>query len=453
MSRRGPLAWVLLCACASVAIAGIAAASDEAPESDPEQRKSLLAGYGLQAEVEPKLDPVERAELAKIQPLLTSDPAAAMAQLEAITTADSSALLDFTLGNLYLQQDDLDRAAESYRAALGKFPGFLRAHKMLARIHFQAGRYEEAILPLTRVIELGGGDGLTYRLLGYAYNATGQFVSAESAYRYTLMLLPSDLDAKRGLLQSLVKQQKYGEVVALCGELIAANPDRADLLAVQASAYLGLGQPQKAAEDYELMLRMGKATPQVLGALGNIYVNEGLFDLAVRAYAQALDLEPKPPAAEALRRAEALVQRGGQEQARELLARVREIYVEGLEIEDRKKILKLDARIAAADGSGSEGTTLEEVVALDPLDGEALIALGQHYARNQDPARAILYYERAEGIEGVEAEAKVRHAQLLVAERRYAEAVPLLRRAQEVRPREDVARYLEQVERLARARG
>lgn len=36
---------------------------------------------------------------------------------------------------------------------------------------------------------------------------------------------------------------------------------------------------------------------------------------------------------------------------------------------------------------------------------------------------------------------------------RYAEAVPLLKRAQEINPRDDVARYLEQVERIARARG
>jgi hypothetical protein len=33
---------------------------------------------------------------------------------------------------------------------------------------------------------------------------------------------------------------------------------------------------------------------------------------------------------------------------------------------------------------------------------------------------------------------------------RYADALPLLKRAQELRPREDVARYQEQVERMAR---
>jgi hypothetical protein len=67
-----------------------------------------------------------------------------------------------------------------------------------------------------------------------------------------------------------------------------------------------------------------------------------------------------------------------------------------------------------------------------------------------EPDRAIFYYERAASLEAFEANAKIRHAQVLVGQSRYAEALPLLRRAQEVRPRDDIARYLEQVERLSR---
>ena len=90
-------------------------------------------------------------------------------------------------------------------------------------------------------------------------------------------------------------------------------------------------------------------------------------------------------------------------------------------------------------------------MALDPLDGEALMLLGRHYAQANAPEKAIFYYERAEGIEAVEADARLRHAQLLVAQSRFQDAVPLLKRAQELKPRDDVGHYLEQVERLARA--
>jgi Flp pilus assembly protein TadD len=121
---------------------------------------------------------------------------------------------------------------------------------------------------------------------------------------------------------------------------------------------------------------------------------------------------------------------------------------------DRRKLLKLEARLSMVDGDSSIETVrvLEEIVKLDPLDGEALMLLGRHYSGQNEPDRAIFYYERAESLDAFEAGAKIRHAQTLVGMGRYAEAVPLLRRAQEIKPHDDVARYLEQVERIAKTR-
>ena len=93
---------------------------------------------------------------------------------------------------------------------------------------------------------------------------------------------------------------------------------------------------------------------------------------------------------------------------------------------------------------------VEEIVALDPLDGEALILLGKHASRNDETERAIFYFERAESLEAFEADAKVAHAQLLVSQSKYDQAVPMLKSAQSIKPRENVQRYLEQVERIAR---
>ena len=93
---------------------------------------------------------------------------------------------------------------------------------------------------------------------------------------------------------------------------------------------------------------------------------------------------------------------------------------------------------------------LEEIVKNNPLDGEALIMLGQHYAAQNQPDRAVFYYERAESIEAFEVNAKIRHAQVLVGMGRYSEAVPLLRRALEIKPNDEVSTYLKQVERIAK---
>jgi len=419
---------------------------------DPTFQREFMGSYGFQAELEPKVTALERQELEKILGLMTTDTQAAMAALEKAATPDASAVFNYTLGNMHFQKDELDEATNCYRTAVAKFPSFRRAWKNLGLIAVRQSRFDDAVKALSRVVELAGTDGLTYGLLGYAYAAQGVATSAESAYRNAVLLQPDVLDWKLGLTQSVLKQRKYGEAVTLCEELIARFPNRAEFWLIQANAYVGLNQPMKAAENYEVVQRMGKATPQSLYTLGDIYANEGLIDLAAKTYRSAIDLDPQQPPARPMRCVEIVAQRGGAAQAKGLADHVRTVMAASLDDADRKKLLKIEARIAVAEGGGADAVrALEEIVSLDPLDGEAILLLARHYTRVNDPDRAIFYYERAEGIGVFEADARLRHAQVLVSQSRFQDAVPLLKRAQELKPREDVGRYLEQVERLARA--
>ncbi|HXV76726.1 MAG TPA: tetratricopeptide repeat protein [Candidatus Polarisedimenticolaceae bacterium] len=437
--------------------------------TDPTFQKEFLGSYGFQAELEPRVTSVEREKMEEILRLMSGgSDTDAIEELERYLAppasntkkkrdpdfdGTTSAIFDFTLGNLYFQREELERAAASYENAIAKFPSFRRAHKNLGLIRVRQGDFDKAVDSLSEVIELGGRDGLTFGLLGYAYSSTGQFVSAETAYRNAVLLQPETLDWKLGLTQSVFKQQKFGEAVTLCEELIETYPERADYWILQANAYIGLGRPLAAAENFEIVQRMGKATVPSLYMLGDIYVNEGLWDLALRAYGLAVAGNPQQPVTQPMQRVEVLAQRGALDQAKALLSEVKRVFGDRIEADDKKKLLKLEARVAVADGEGGASVgVLEEIVAIDPLDGDALILLGQHYAKQQEPERAIFYYERAESIEEFEAEAKVRHAQLLVELSRYEAAVPLLKRAQELEPRDDVANYLEQVERIARSR-
>jgi tetratricopeptide (TPR) repeat protein len=455
--KRLAVGMALLLAAASP-LPAAESATDETSGSlelwkDPRFQGEFLGSFGFNAEIEPKLDEDEREGMREIIPLLDSgDLEAAAAALEKLITPESSAVLDFTLANVYFQEDRLDDAVRDYESALRKFPNFRRAYKNLGLIHVREGRLREALTPLSRVIQLGGGDGLTYGLLGFAYSGTGQYVAAESAYRSALLLQPDVLDWKLGLTQSLLKQGKNAEVVQLTDELLAGYPERADFWLLQANAYIGMEKPLEAAKNFEIVDRLGKSTAASMLTLGDIYVNESLWDLGTRAYHRSLVLDPDQDVDGPIRRVEALAQRDALRQAGELLDAVKETFGDRLGDEERVKLLKLEARIAVAGGEDGEDVVqvLEEIVALDPLDGEALLLLGQHYAREDDPERAIFYYERAAGLDGFEADASVRQAQVLVGQARYKEAVPLLQRAQKLRPRDDVGRYLEQVERIAR---
>jgi tetratricopeptide (TPR) repeat protein len=289
--------------------------------------------------------------------------------------------------------------------------------------------------------------------LGFAYSSVENNLAAESAYRMAILFDPVTVDWKMGLARSLFKQERYGEAVTLCGTLIADYPDRADLWMLQANAYIGLNQPLKAAENYEFVDRLGKSTADSLNMLGDIYINEELFEMAVNCYIRALEKNPQGSIERMMNAARILTARGAIAETKHMLGRIEAVRGDQLETEDRKNILKLRARIVVAEGAGDEeARVLEDIVALDPLDGEALILLGQHSNRAGDAEKAVFYYERAAAIEKYEADAKVRHAQLLVGKGKYEEALPLLRRAQQIKPSDNIQEYLEQVERVAKSR-
>lgn len=423
---------------------------------DPSFQKAFMGSYGMRAEIEPRVTVVEKEVMDKVMKLMAEEggTAKAAALLEKSIKPASSAVFDFTLANVHFQEDRLTNALACYQSAVQKFPSFQRAHKNMALIRIRLVEFEAAIEPLTQCIELGANDGLTYGLLGYAYTMTEQYASAESAYRLAIMLQPKTIDWQLGLCRVLFKQQKYGEAIAMCDGLLKHDPSKADYLLLQANAYLGMKQPMRAAEIYELLDLSGKTPVAALHTLGDIYVNEGHLEQAADAYRRALARDAKPDIGKQLRNVEVLVSRSAYEAGSELLKQV--AARAGAEVGDelRKRMLKLQARLAATRSEAKEeqARILEEIVKLDPLDGEALILLGQYYA-GTNMEKAIFYYERAEGIERCEADARLRHAQVLVKAGKYQEALPFLKRALELKPREDVQRYAEQVERAARRNG
>ena len=119
--------------------------------------------------------------------------------------------------------------------------------------------------------------------------------------------------------------------------------------------------------------------------------------------------------------------------------------------DQRRKLLRLEARQAYLRGDRKTALKAHErLLEEHPLDGDALIALGDIHREACALEEAMMAYERAARISGKEAEALVRQAQVEVERERYAGAVERLEAAQAMDPRPNVARYLEQVRRLVR---
>ena len=443
-----------------------AASPPNTPENNPYEleltiwnhedfRRRFTQSYIAETEIEPPVTEKERETLGQFSDLMSELKTDKAIQLiEKSIGPDSSAVFEFTLANLYFEQEEFERAIPLYEAAVEKYPKFRRAWGNLSLLRFHRGEYPQAAQAITRVIEGGGGNGSQYGMLGYCYGQADQQVAAESAYRMATLLDPYNPDWKVGLAVSFLKQERFANAAALFGDMLAEQPESGRLWLMQANAFLGLEKPMRAAENFELVDQLGHSTAESLNTLGDIYVNDGLYDLGADAYLRAMQLDPEAGAARAIQNARILADRRATPEARRLVAAVESFEGAELDEEGRKELLRLQARVAMAEGAGAEeARILQEIVALDPLDGEAMIHLGRYYVGREEVERGLTFFERAAAIgEEFEAEAKKQHGQVLVKQRRYAEAVPFLKRAQDLDPSETLRTYLEQVEQLAQAR-
>ena len=398
---------------------------------------------------EPTVSPREAELLRQVADLAEPDPAAAIELLAAGVTPESSAALDFALGNLQFQQGGLEEAEKAYRTALEKLPAFVRVRMNLAQVLIRQDELARVGAVLRPVLISGQAGAETFALLGYACLLQGQSLPAETAYRQALLLEPDDLNSSLGLAKCLLEQERHREAIRLLEDLAARQPQRAELWLLLANAHLALEQPRQAVVKLECARRLGIASTEALTTLGDLYLNCGQPAEALGAYEEAYAGED-PPLDRVLRSAEGFVMLRMPAEAHALLCRVRE-RESSLSLEQRRKLFRLGAQQAHLGGDRKAAlVAYERLLEENPLDGDALIALGDVHREADELEEAMIAYERAARISGKEAPGLVRQAEVEVERERYGRAVERLEAAQAIDARPNVARYLDQVRRLVR---
>ena len=205
---------------------------------------------------------------------------------------------------------------------------------------------------------------------------------------------------------------------------------------------------RRAAVNLEAVRVLGKAQGTSLVLLGDIYMNEGMPDLAKSAYLEAIAQDGDATGFETAYRAADLLVRGrAHEGAEEIVESIERRYGKKLSNDDELKLLTLKAKIARARGREKEAADLlNSIVRRDGTRGDALLELAAYYHGKGDTARAVLLVERAQKLDEFERRALISHAQFMVAERDYSEAATLLRKALEIKHETRVERFLARVE-------
>lgn len=424
--------------------------------NQPHITKSFADSYAALEKLEPDLAEEEQIALKAIITQLQLDnnkEAALRAVLDALAlNPDATAAFDFIAANFYAEKGELKDAIKYYDSAAKKHPSFLRAIKNGAIMKVKEGKFEAALKDFTKAIELGAKDTTTMGLLGLCYVNTNKFFSAETAYREAIVLDPNIRDWQLGLAKALLQQRKYQDGIAVLEQMLEEDPENDILWSSAANAYLGLEEAETAVAIQEIVDRLGKATPDTLIFMGNIYMSRSLNDLALSYFQRAIKMDPKQDPDVYVAVAETMTARGTYDQAKAVISDIKTTFAQKLSDENKLGILRLQAQIGLATGAGEKVIPiLEQLVEQDPMDGQALLLLAEFYSNKGTTdgySRADLYFDRATKVRKWEARALISWARSYVSRSRYGKAIPLLERVQVIDPQDHIGRYLDQVRKV-----
>ena len=418
--------------------------------SNPEFKKRFLGSYGFDMEINPKITSEEAELLGVVAEFMNTDTGEAIRQLEAAITPETSAAIIYTIGSLYLQEGELDKAIEHYRTSIERFPNFFRAYQNIGYALVQKGDYAGAKPMLIEAIEIGGGNGTLYGLLGYCFLNTGDASFALDSYRQALLFQPDSKDWLLGKLNSLLDTGMTQEAIGMLSDMIEKDPSNANFWMMQANAFMGESDYEKAIANLELLDRMGGNSSRSLALLGDLLLNENLPHLAVERYKKAAGFS-ELGADKVIRMAEGLGARGAYTEAVALVDELTSGRT-NFSLNEQLMILNLKAEASIAMGRADEAASiLEDIVTQDPLNGKALLSLGDYYRSQNDLENAMIQYERASKVKGFESKGLVALARVEVMLKDYANAVSRLKRANALDPKDYLEDYIRRLEAVLRS--
>ena len=241
----------------------------------------------------------------------------------ALTISPTLSRAHYNIGTAYLHLRKRESAIASYERALEITPRLMEAHNNLGNAYKQLGQYSDAIESFRRALEIVD-NAAVYHNIGSTFLSAGRNDSAATYFRVAIERNPDSRVSYAGLAKALIKdgrlhgaiealQQRLshwqretelllllGDAQALLGDdyLAAATYRRADLDDLTTSLRLG-HQAQKredwkrARSHYEEALEQSDSDARIRVALGEVWVEEGVPQEALKAFRRAAELDPE----------------------------------------------------------------------------------------------------------------------------------------------------------------
>jgi tetratricopeptide (TPR) repeat protein len=356
-----------------------------------------------------------------------------------------SANMLFVIGQSYLALQQYLPAETAFQLALRGVPNHVRAHESLGMLYLWTERYEDARTHLVRAVELGRNGAALHAALGYLEQKARRYWAAANAFQRALVLEPDQRTAQRGLLHALTETHEHAKARVLVEQLLQDEPDDVALWLYRAQIALAANERAVALASLETALRLGDDSSENRHACVALHLESGNIARAIKL----LQGTSRPALSfPLLDQALGWLENENEwDEFRDLLNTVDRTTLGAVE---QSRLLTRRATLALHDGNRRASSAgLQEALALDPANADALMLLGQSYRVERDYGRADLLFQSASAYAAARENALVARADVAIDQEDFDGALAHLRDVAIGNPlRGDVRRNIDVLEDL-----
>ena len=169
---------------------------------------------------------------------------------------------------------------------VGTYPNDERAQFTLGNYYFAQQELDQALAHYKKATEIAPSYSQVYNLLGYCYRQKGDYANSEESFKKYVQLIPNDPNPYDSYAELLLKMGRYEESIAQYRKALSIdshfNPSRFGISA----DYMYSGKPQEAAAELQTMADQARNDGELRTALFGMAVlasDQGKFDQALAA--------------------------------------------------------------------------------------------------------------------------------------------------------------------------
>lgn len=407
---------------------GVNAAQAEPKVPAKELNRIINDSYGFLKNREPEMTTTEYALYEKVVAMLQVQPEFAMQLLDSMTGGKEppSPAFEFVLGNAHYTAGRFADAETHYLRAIERYPGYLRAWANLGVQYYSQGRYSEAVQKLGHAVELGDSSADTLGLLAYALRRTGSIAAAEMAYLRAISVAPNNADWIDGLCGLYIEGGQFKRAESLAWQLVQLKPRDARSWLQYAGTLLSQDRRADTIVALESARSLHVVNTELLLQLGDLYVRDNFMEEAGTVYAEAMKESPDVGASRLINFARILGQQGQPDRALAVLAGAEG----GLSGKLRCDLLQAKAGLLMDQRKWADArSNLEALLAIEPMRGAALVALGRVLQSSGEDLAAQQAYAAAAQLPESSYDAHIRLAEIELRARHYQPCIEHLEQA------------------------